>query len=204
MKRIVVLLTVLLVALLFSGCAQGISQEKYDEKENALIQCETDKATLTEEKETLTTKVEELGNQLAELPHNPTSAELMGFLAEDKTEEGNYDSHITYTLLFLKEAAAKKIQGYPVVVTLITGRVLVFAGFETTDKGWVYILPALDVQVNLEVGKSYREINGGTSPFGPHYDAILSIMIFGGEFLNEETTAEAIEKQTEEPLATCD
>jgi len=54
---------------------------------------------------------------------------------------------------------------------------LVFAGFETIDRDWVYILPAIDQQVKLEKGKSYRQLNG-SSPFGEGDDTISEIVVY--------------------------
>jgi uncharacterized coiled-coil protein SlyX len=152
MKRIIIVgvLVSLLIGLVLPGCASG--------------------ARVAE----LEAKVAELEARLA--AKNPSYNDLMGFLAEDKTEDTKYQSHVSYTFQFLKNAKERGIRGYPVVV-LIPQRVLVFAGFETTDQGWIYILPAIDKEVKLEKGKSYRELNGH-SPFGTGDDLIQEIFVF--------------------------
>ena len=111
------------------------------------------------------------------LPKDVSSGEVIGFLRLDMTEQEKYSSHATYTHQFLKNAREHGIQGYPVSVLLSANRILLFAGFKTTDRGWMYVLPVIDQEVKLAKGKSYRELNG-SSPFGPEEDIIVDIMIF--------------------------
>jgi len=120
---------------------------------------------------------------LASLPkplHDPTYDELVEFLSVDQTaEEVEYDlSHIFFTHTLLTRAGEAGIQAYPIVSVMINYRNVVLAGFNTTDKGWVYILPwGTDREIELEIGDSYSRLNGN-NPFNFVYAEIRNIVTF--------------------------
>lgn len=186
-KIVSIVSAILLVGLLLPGCFTARIDELEAQKADLEGQVAVKDARIAELEEDLEdrdSQIVELEDQAAELevalakiPQDPSYDELMTFLRQDCTERGWYQSHATYTQLFLERAKKKGIRGYPVAVLLITNRILMFAGFETTDKGWIYILPAIDRKVELEKGKSYRQLNG-SSPFGHGDDTIVEIMIF--------------------------
>jgi hypothetical protein len=189
MKRIAVVLSVVLVAvMLFAGC--GVPQAEVDEQvsvaydEGEAVGYSDGKTAgyadgHQEVEESLGMTVEEAKlnlDYLATLPeplHDPTYDELKEFLSVDKTEasrteEGNCYSHVVYAHLLLNNAKEAGIQGYPVLVIIENLQHLAFAGFETTDKGWIYILsgPPRDREIKLEIGESYCRLNGAR-PFFP-------------------------------------
>ena len=146
-----IVLAVLLVSLLLAGCSGAEVQE-------------------------LEAQVAELEAQLD--AKNPSYDEVKEFLDRDKIERGKYTSHATYTHKFLKNAGEEGIPGYVVAVRLSTNRILLFAGFNTSDKGQIYILPAIDKEVSLIEGKSYQELNDDPRTFGSGEDTIAEIMTF--------------------------
>ena len=145
--------------------------------ESQITDCKSELGNKDEEIEELEAQVAELQAELAEAPKNPNYNEVKGTLLQYKARQESYQSHSQYTYAFLEMAKERGVRGYPVGVLIKPNRVLIFAGFETSDKGWVYILAAQHREVQLEVGKSFRELNE-TSPFGPGDDTILQIMPF--------------------------
>ena len=165
-------LVILLMGLLLPGCAQGQINEP--------------KAQITELEEENTQLQKEIDEVEAEAPTATTAPgglsydELIEFMREDTTNKethlvsGMY-AHGTYAQIFLGRARENGIEGCLVTIQIEEGETWFFTGFETTDKGWIYILPALDREVKLEVGKKYHELNN-FSPFGVD-DTIVEITI---------------------------
>lgn len=146
--------------------------------EKQVAEKEDDLGDRDETIEGLEAQVAELQAELAEASTNPNYNEIIkGILLQYKAKRESHQSHSQYTYQFLKMAKERGIKGYPVGVLIKPNRVLIFAAFETNDKGWIYILAAQYREVQLEEGKSFRELNE-TSPFGSADDTILKIMIF--------------------------
>jgi hypothetical protein len=104
--------------------------------------------------------------------YNPTYAEVQEMLVESRMD------------------SAKEIQDYaelngiragyvrcPIARPATEGRVYLYqlVAFETVDKGLVIIEPWSYKEVKVEVGKSYRELNG--FPSSPYDDTITKITI---------------------------
>lgn len=112
--------------------------------------------------------------------HNPTYAELMAFLVNDKTDEKPYiDGEYVcfeYAAELNNNADAVGIQAaYVRLRSNDWGHAVV--AFQTVDRGLIFIEPQSDTPVELVAGKPYpwREV-GATSPFTA-YDPILQIEI---------------------------
>ena len=203
MRKIFTVLTVLMIGvLLFAGC--GIPKEvqneltqlrnekqQWVEWELELEQLraekkkweEVEKLALEKQVDEKDAQIREFEAQVAELAglgdisENPSYDEVKKFLSEDRTERARYQRHETYTYHFLMKARAQGLRGYPVVV-FTPERILVFAGFNTIDKGWIYILPAIDKEVSLVENKSYQQLNNDYRTFGSRENMISKIMIF--------------------------
>jgi len=115
-------------------------------------------------------QLEEKDAQIEELEagilKDPSYDELIEFMIEDGTDKeeyfryGNSDcSYILYAKAFLDKARENGMKGYLVVARISSGELWFFTGFHTVDKGWIYILPTMDEEVNLEIGKKYCELN---------------------------------------------
>jgi len=104
--------------------------------------------------------------ELAKGPQDPTYDELMEFMAKDETDKEweKYRDNNVLIVLFLKNARNAGIRGYIIAVKIKADQYLGFVGFETTDKGWIYIWPALDQIVKLEVGRKYHQLNNTRDP----------------------------------------
>lgn len=193
-KVVSITLAVLLAGLVaLPGC--GVSQAELDEYkalvaeqsdtiEEQAAQIQSQNTTIEEKTaqiEALKTEIVELENERAEdseAPKDPTYMELLEFMREDETEKMWYEDYPMHDMLariFLENAREKGIRGYSVTILIGEGQIWYFTGFETTDKGWIYILPAIDREVKLEVGKRYHVLND-FSPFGVD-DTILKITI---------------------------
>ena len=193
MKRIAIIVLTGLMAgvLLFAGC--GVPQAELEERDAQIAQLqaennqlktektqlETEKANLAEEKATLEIQVADLEAQLAKILklEDPTYAEAVAFIKEDKTNEEVPMDHILATILVAENAAKRGIKGYWVIARLAAGFGYNFIGFNTTDRGWTYFCNSMtcgDQEVKLEVGKKAHQLNPqwGTPGFD---DTIVSI-----------------------------
>lgn len=126
-------------------------------------------------------KIKELGTQItrlqaevAKIPKDPTHAELKTFLTEDKTNEKKGLFHPEYVRDLLIAAGEVGIKGHTILAR-ISGDYY-FAGFNTTDKGWIYIIAATDKEIPLEVGKRLTELLN--LPPASYDDRITRITIF--------------------------
>ena len=177
-KVVSIVLAVLLMGLVvLPGC--GVSKAELDECKALVaeqtVQIQSQNATIEEQ----ASQIEELKNELAEapkVPKDPTYMELIEFMWADITDEEEHWGHDSYAQVFLRRAKERGVRGYAVTIWLKGYESWFFTGFETTDKGWIYILPAIDREVKLEVGKKYHVLND-FSPFGVD-DTILKIIIF--------------------------
>ncbi len=191
-------LTVLLIGLVaLPGCAskaeldecKALVAEQSVTIEEKAAQIQSQNTTIKEKTaqiEALETKIVELEVELeserAEVLgdwsyDDPSYAELVAFYVEDNTEQLE-SNHPAAAQMFLRNAKVKGIRGYSVTILIEEDEIWYFTGFETTDRGWVYFLPAMDQEVKLEVGKKYHELNGFL-PFGVD-DTIVEIYISGG------------------------
>lgn len=94
---------------------------------------------------------------------NPTYAEMKEFLSNDITSHKSYISEEYICTDFAAEvnnnAEAAGIRCATVYINYIgAGHAIV--GFETTDKGLIFIEPQYDKEVKLTIGKSYSKLNG--------------------------------------------
>lgn len=89
---------------------------------------------------------------------NPTNSELRDFLAADETDLKEYirDEYVCYDFVadLVNNAEAAGIRAAYVRIRS-DAWVHAIAGFETVDKGLVFIEPQSDKEVALEVGKPY-------------------------------------------------
>ena len=131
------------------------------------------KSAQAAEADQLKAQIAELQAELAEFPKDPSYDQLMEFMAQDKTNEDDYWGHDDYAQVFLRNARNAGIQGYVVTIWIAAQQTWFLTGFETTDEGWVYIIPAADLEVKLEVGEEYHKLND-FDPFGVD-DTILEI-----------------------------
>ncbi len=172
-KIVSMVLVAVLVGLVLPGCALERDLEK------AQANKIDEQATQLEERDV---QIERLKTELAELPEDPKDpsySELIRFMEEDQTNKlKNLDlDYIRHAQIFLKAAREKDIKGYLVVVWIRAGYSWFFTGFNTTDKGWIYILPVDDTELKLEEGQSVNKLNNTFGPAGVD-DTILHIVIF--------------------------
>ncbi len=105
--------------------------------------------------------------------YNPTYDEVREILAESKKTsamEINYYAEVSgiRTAYVRCQIARKAAERMVYVYHLVA--------FETVDKGFIIIRPWSHEEVKVEVGKSYSELNGFSSP--PYDDTITKITIF--------------------------
>ena len=146
----------------------NISLEESQEKEHAV----------RGQVEGLESQIAGLENELAKIPKNPSYDELMKFVEDYKTSDEVGWGHSSYLQDFLRNAARNGIKGYPISVWIKAQKSWFFAGFLTTDKGWIYILPEEEggEEVKLEINKKFNEQNG--TPSLKYDDTILKVVIF--------------------------
>jgi hypothetical protein len=107
---------------------------------------------------------------------NPSYSELVNFLKYDQTEQQAYIENVYVCANFATRlhdnAESKNIKAYIVTVVLIGSSGHMIVGFNTTDRGWVYIddtgltndlkqkgCPSTDTYVNLNCGGDYLPID---------------------------------------------
>lgn len=165
MKKIAIALSILIVVLLLVGC--GIPQDVQDELHQLRSDVDrlgNEKENCDGEREQLNETVKSLEAELAESKEalrNPTYDELMNFLKEDRTEaiRPPTGGHLDMAHTFLRSASVKGIIGFLVMILIQSDEVWYFTGFETSDRGTVYILPAMDQEVKLVEGQDYAKAN---------------------------------------------
>jgi len=190
-------LAVLLMGLVLPGCASKTELEEckalaaeraaQTEKQAARIdELEVQIVALNSTIEAKDAQIAELQEEVAELksqvPQNPTYEELIKFLEEDDTQRFKpSEPRYAWVYNLLKNAKEKGIKGHVVFawarVEDKNGRVIersygTFAGFNTADRGLVYVAVDLDRIVKLEKGKDYMELND-LSPKKSGYRAII-------------------------------
>lgn len=99
---------------------------------------------------------------------NPTYDELMDFIADDRTDDNEYQAG-TYTCVdFVADLNNNAEQaGYRAAYVYIEfpdNSAHSITAFSTVDKGLVYIEPQFDDEVRVQVGTSYAELNGYEIP----------------------------------------
>ena len=92
--------------------------------------------------------------------HNPTFLEVSEFIAQDKTDELNYENEKftckDFAQVVNNNAEKKGIRCAYVLLGFVGNVSHGIIGFNTTDKGMVYIEPQTDEWIqNLEIGKDY-------------------------------------------------
>ena len=136
-------------------------------KANEITELEDQKAELETQVE------EEITAILAEIPADPTYAELEEFLKQDKTV-GAYDLSAREFMINAREAG---IRCYLAIAQLQSYYSMFFVAARTTDRGLIYFIPASDtMDVQLEAGQKYHELNDLPNP--GYNDTILRIVIF--------------------------
>ena len=100
--------------------------------------------------------------------YNPTYDEVQEILAEDTT--GSARSINNYAEVHGIRTAYVRCR---VVTTDGEGKIYIFGllGFETVDKGFIFIDPSSHQEVKLEIGKRYSELNDFSAL---QYDGIIS------------------------------
>jgi hypothetical protein len=166
-KRGAIIFAILMIGLVLIGC--GVPQDV----QNELSQLRTEKANSEKERANLGQQVEQLNKTIQELktaatkcPKNPTYDELINFLKDDTTDKlwTTYQDHMVLGNMLIVNALRKGIgPGFRVAIDIKAGQTWGFVGFDTRDRGVVYILTPLDKVVKLEVGKNYAELNGFSS-----------------------------------------
>ena len=99
--------------------------------------------------------------------HDPTYQEVMDFIANDNSNDIPYskNDHICtdYTTAVNNNAEKLGIRcGSVYIIYPETGHSII--GFDTTDRGMIFIEPQFDKEVALPVGKSYSLSNGFLQP----------------------------------------
>jgi len=107
---------------------------------------------------------EEIGTDY--LVRNLTYSEVQEILAQDKT-------HSAWEIN--NNAEARGIRAAYVIVHIADGGAYSTVGFETVDKGPIFIEPSLHKEVKLEIGKRYFDLNGYSPP--DYDDTITKITI---------------------------
>jgi len=99
----------------------------------------------------------------ANVLRNPTYAELMEWLKEDKTNERKFQKYDYGTFDFAaalnKNAQKKGFRGGITFLFFGEGTIDAINFFETSDKERVYIDPQIDRKVTVKVDESYRGQN---------------------------------------------
>ncbi len=110
--------------------------------------------------------------------YNPTYDEVREILTEcSKTtgnkmtalEANNYAEARGIRTAYARCQIARKTAGRTVYIYSLIG-------FDTVDRGFIFIRPRSHEEVKVEVGKSYSELNGFPTP--PYDDTITKITIF--------------------------
>jgi hypothetical protein len=93
---------------------------------------------------------------------DPTYAEVMAFLNEDRTDKNEYDrdtydcSHFTRDVS--DNAEKRGFRSAAVLIDFVENAHVIVA-FNTVDRGMVYIEPQFDDEVKVEMGRSYSQLN---------------------------------------------
>ena len=98
--------------------------------------------------------------------HNPTNDELQAILAESNKTTSKEINNFT---------EANGIRTAYVRVGIAAGGSYNIVAFETVDRGFIFIRPRSHEEIEVEVGKSYSELNGFPTP--PYDDTITKITI---------------------------
>ena len=103
---------------------------------------------------------------------DPTYAETVAFLAEDKTDENEYNEDSYVCSHFSRDVCNNaETEGLRCAIVVLrhptdgSGGNHVIIAFNTIDKGMVYFEPQFDDRVQITLGKSYSEINGYQQAF---------------------------------------
>ncbi|MFC2048538.1 hypothetical protein ACFLSK_03825, partial [Chloroflexota bacterium] len=94
---------------------------------------------------------------------DPTYAEVVTFLRQDKTDKNEYNSDTYDCTYFTRDVSDNaEQQGLRSAVVLIDlrGGAHAIIAFNTIDRGLVYFEPQFDLRVKVTVGKSYSQMNG--------------------------------------------
>lgn len=173
-------MAVVIVMPLLAGC--GVSKADYDQAKEDLTACQEAKTQMETENTALNDKIADLekATTVAPSPQDPSYSALMSFVVRDYTDSLTLPGAGVYGTVFFARAREAGIKSYLTRIT-IPGppqQYWYFTGFNTTDRGLIYILPCpgFDGPVILEVGKKYHELNGFSS-FGVD-DTILKIELF--------------------------
>jgi hypothetical protein len=174
---IIALMALVITIPLLAGCG-GIPEEVQDE----LDQLRADKQQWEEvDKPALENEIAELQNLrvLAPSPQDPTYSALMTWIAQDQTNTLTFYPEGYYATTLFAFAREAGIYSYLTKITIADPiqRHWYFTAFNTTDKGVVYIRPAQDKVITLQVGKTFHELND-LPPFDGVDDTILKIELF--------------------------
>ena len=166
-----------LVAAYDDGFVAGYTQTYYSAYHKAYLEAyargydkEYKMRLETDSEERVATRVELI---------NPTYKDLQQFLANDKTDDNLYIPGEYVSLEFavdLNNNAELSGIRAAFVTVIFPQKSHGIVAFETVDKGLIFIEPQSDVEVNVDVGKSYwRSVNG----FRPAYydDTVKEIQI---------------------------
>lgn len=154
------LLLLLVLCLLFTACAddEAAYQRGYEE---GLAEGRLEANTLITDAEA---KAYELGYRtgLADCPqydlgfNYPTYQEMLNFVAVDDTDELHGVNCIVFTERFLQNAHEAGWDCFAVILNFIKGGSHVLVGFDTVDKGRIFIEPQTDDEREVEIGRPYE------------------------------------------------
>jgi predicted nucleic acid-binding Zn-ribbon protein len=143
--------------------------------QNSLVAAQSQEASLQTSLSAAASQVSDLQSQLlsSNILADPTYASMQSFIASDKTNQNIYNANtyncVNFSADVIANAAKQHIRCAFINIDFpgTTGHAIV--GFNTTDKGMVYIEPQSDGIVNLKVGGRYYQEE--VPPSGYYYVA---------------------------------
>jgi outer membrane murein-binding lipoprotein Lpp len=186
-RSVFVLAAILIAGIFLVGCGVPSEvQQELTQLQTENSQLKTEKAQWQTEKSALEKRVDDLNKQLEELTgkalKDPTYAEAVALIKEDKTNEEVPKDHSMATVLVAENARKQGINCYKVIAqtpgNLQYGPIgFNFVGFNTTDRGWVYFCTTnicADNEAKIEIGKKLSESNPSWGDPG-FDDTVISI-----------------------------
>lgn len=109
---------------------------------------------------------------------DPTYAEAVAFLRDDRTDRNTYDEDSYVCSHFSRDVCNNaEVEGWRCAFVklryLDSGHSIV--AFETIDRGLVYFEPQFDDEVRVELGRSYAQLNDYVIPY--YDDVIRDILV---------------------------
>jgi len=141
------LAVLLMVVLTLPGCVPKTELEECQAQlEESQIELNKKDVTIEEKDAQINEQAVTIGELRSKADfrvlEDPTYDELMEFLDTDNTDKLRYPGHDDYAKIFLENAAIHGIKGHLVTTLITAAQTWFFTGFETTNRGWIYIMKA--------------------------------------------------------------